>query len=361
MIRLNKRHQKLKAYYRCHVLQFKKPAATSRGMLTCKKTWLIYVGSAQCPENRFGVGECSLLPGLSKDDVPEYESVLQRVCEDINNYEYWLTEGLLHFPSIRFGLETALLDYTHGARGILFPSLFTEGKAFISINGLIWMDNKEEMRKQIDAKLQEGYTCLKMKIGAIDFEDEIALLQEVREKYPANIIEIRVDANGAFAPQDALEKLKKLSELHLHSIEQPVRPGQLELISMLCRQSPLPIALDEELITSATLPEKKKLLEQIAPAYIVLKPSLLGGFAAVEEWISLASQMGIGWWITSALESNIGLNAIAQWTFTLNNLMPQGLGTGQLYVNNFDSPLTLRGDKLYYIPNQPDSENVASV
>jgi o-succinylbenzoate synthase len=342
--------QELQAHYKPYTLVFKKPGGTSRGILNEKKSWFIFISEKNIP-GKYGTGECSVLKGLSIDDVPEYEAVLKIICNDINNYEYWLEKGLNNFPSIRFGLETALLDLVNDGNKILFPSSFTSGKSSILINGLIWMGNKEEMKEQIEAKLKDGFTCLKLKIGAIDFEEEMELLRYIRNNYTSHELEIRVDANGAFSAEDALEKLKRLSELQLNSIEQPVKQGQHELMSKLCRQSPLPIALDEELNGIYEPDEKKKLLVQISPQYIILKPSLLGGFSASQEWIDAANETNTTWWITSALESNIGLNAIAQWTFTLNNTMPQGLGTGQLFTNNFDSPLTLKGERLFYSPD----------
>jgi L-alanine-DL-glutamate epimerase-like enolase superfamily enzyme len=338
---------KLKANYKSYRLIFKKPSGTSRGILTTKISYFIFIEV----DSRTYIGECGLLQGLSCDDVPEYENILAKVCAEINNYEYWLKEGLINFPSIRFGLEIALLNFLNGDNNILFPSNFTNGVDAIKINGLIWMGTHAEMFQQIEKKLQEGFTCLKLKIGAINFEEEVSLLKYIRENFSANILELRVDANGAFEANEALDKLKTLSTFNLHSIEQPVKAGQYNTMASLCSISPLPIALDEELIGINSFNEKRNLLVTISPQYIILKPSLLGGFSACEEWITIANELNIGWWVTSALESNIGLNAIAQWTYTFKNIMPQGLGTGQLYTNNFDSPLTLRGEFLYHLPN----------
>ncbi len=343
----NIQKKKLQAFYKTHPLVFKKPSGTSRGILTEKKSWFIVVSEAE-NKNISGIGECGLLQGLSCDDVPEYENVLQQVCADINNYEFWLNAGLKNFPSIRFGLEMALLDFSHEGKRILFPSEFTAGKASIRINGLIWMGGKQEMKTQMEQKLSEGFTCLKLKIGAIDFEEELELLQFIRSNFSPTQLEIRVDANGAFTPESALEKLQLLSAFQLHSIEQPIAAGQWEAMAELCEQTPLPIALDEELIGISEVESKEKLLLNIQPQYIILKPSLVGGFEAAQEWINIAGKHQTGWWITSALESNIGLNAIAQWTFTLNNPLPQGLGTGQLYTNNFSSPLELKGEWLSF-------------
>lgn len=341
---------KLKAWYKPYTLKFKKAARTSRGALIDRKIWLIHVARYDASAAEYGTGECAPLPGLSIDPMPTYEEMLQQVCMAIDRYSYWLTEGLQSYPSIRFGLEMALIDLAQGGKQIWFPSLFTEGKAFVQINGLIWMGTKEEMQKQIDAKLKEGYSCLKLKIGALSFDDEIALLRHIRTRYSTKTLQLRVDANGAFSPHDVLEKLKQLSMLEVHSIEQPIAPGQLEEMSRLCQISPIAIALDEELIGITDVSQKKALLEHVQPHYLVLKPSLLGGFSSALEWISLATEQKTDWWITSALESNIGLSSLAQWTFTLHHPMPQGLGTGQLYENNFTSPLFLQGDKLFFLP-----------
>jgi o-succinylbenzoate synthase len=334
----------LSAHYKAYDLIFKKPSGTSRGILTAKKSYFIFIQHKEVT----AIGECGLLPGLSCDDVPQYETVLQQLCSDINNYEYWLNEGLLKFPSIRFGLEMALLNLMGGGKHVLFPSAFTQGTASMVINGLIWMGSKTDMLQQISHKLNEGFKCLKLKIGAIHFDDELALLQYIREKFTPEQLEIRVDANGAFAINEAAEKLEKLSAYNLHSIEQPIKAGNWEAMAALCAHTPLPIALDEELIGIHAKKEKVKLLTTIKPKYIILKPSLLGGIEACNEWITAAETLNIGWWITSALESNIGLSAIAQWAYNLKVTMPQGLGTGQLYTNNFESPLYLNGDQLFY-------------
>jgi o-succinylbenzoate synthase len=337
-----------RASYKKYTLLFNQPSGTSRGILHEKVTWFIFLTNLQNP-GITGIGECSPLKGLSIDDRADFESRLSMICNDpqvyLNN-----ADMLNAFPSIRFGLETALADYNHDGARILFPSAFTEGIEPISINGLVWMGNFEKMLKQVHEKIDAGYTCLKLKIGAINFEDELNLIRSIRKEFSAKQIELRVDANGAFKPEEALEKLKRLSEFQLHSIEQPIKQNQWEAMSKLCGTSPIPIALDEELIGYIYLDSKQKLLEEIKPQFVILKPSLLGGFKASEEWIRLATKMKIGWWVTSALESNIGLNAISQWTYTLNNKLPQGLGTGQLYSNNFDSPLKTDQGKLFFDP-----------
>lgn len=338
----------LKASYTPYTLHFKVPSGTSRGILTDKETYLVRVWDDADPDpDRFGVGECALFRGLGADDRPEYESVLQQVCREIDRYD---TLDLAAWSSIRFGVETALLDWRHGGRRVVYPSDFADGKRGITINGLIWMGDKRTMAARIEEKLAAGFSCIKLKIGAIDFDDECDLLAFIRRRYPREVIELRVDANGAFAPDRALEYLKRLSDYDLHSIEQPIRAGQWEAMARLCETSPLPIALDEELIGVNGAAEKRALLETVAPQYVVLKPSLVGGFTGTQEWIDAARVAGAGWWITSALESNVGLNAIAQFTATLPVEMPQGLGTGALYTNNIPSPLEQVGEQLLYNP-----------
>jgi L-alanine-DL-glutamate epimerase-like enolase superfamily enzyme len=263
-----------------------------------------------------------------------------------------LLDELYKFPSIQFGLETAFASFESENTFEIFPSEFTQGTDSIPINGLIWMGTESFMKQQIKDKIEAGFYCIKMKIGAIDFQTELQLLNSIRKEFSSKDIELRVDANGAFSPLEALEKLKRLSELDLHSIEQPIKQGQIEAMASLCEKSVLPIALDEELIGVFSKEKKKDLLETIKPQYIILKPSLVGGFSGSKEWIDLAEKQNSGWWITSALESNIGLNAIAQWTYTLKNIMPQGLGTGGLFTNNFDSPLQVKNGTLQYEKNK---------
>lgn len=337
----------LQATYRKYTLQFKQPSGTSRGILRTKDSWFIFLKNKENP-TVVGVGECGLLRGLSADDVPEYEAKVAEVCSTINNNTYWLTDGLREFPSIHFGLEIALKDLAQQGSKILFPSDFTRKKAPIPINGLIWMGEKKFMFQQIKAKLAEGFDCIKLKIGAIDFEEELDLLKYIRQQFSPKDIEIRVDANGAFNPKNALKQLKQLSKFQLHSIEQPIKQGQFDEMAYLCEKTPLPIALDEELIGIFTPTDKRKVIETIRPQYFIFKPSFIGGYSGTQEWMNLCQEFNTPWWITSALESNIGLNAIAQWTATLNNPMPQGLGTGQLYTNNIASPLTVANGKIYY-------------
>jgi o-succinylbenzoate synthase len=334
----------MKASYKKHILQFKRPGGTSRGVLNTKETWFLKISDV----DNWGVGECGLLRGLSIDDIPTYEEKLKWVCEHINLGEEKLMEALVAFPSIQMGLETAFLSLRQKDPYQLFPSAFTKGEKGIPINGLIWMGDKRFMHEQIEEKIKQGFHCIKMKIGAIDFETEIDLLMDIRKEFSAADIELRVDANGAFHTTEALEKLKRLSELDLHSIEQPIQPKQWEAMAALCEKTPLPIALDEELIGVFSVAEKSKLLKTIQPQYIILKPSLIGGFSGTDQWIALTKELQIGWWVTSALESNVGLNAIAQYTFTKNNSMPQGLGTGSLYTNNIRAPLEVVGENLFY-------------
>ncbi len=341
----------LKAAFKKYTLNFKRPSGTSRGILTQKDSWFIFVWDEFDPLIK-GIGECGLLKGLSIDDRPDYGKKIIEVCNNIQNHQKYIDKGLKGFPSIRFGLEMALKDLHSKGRKILYDSSFTEGKDAIEINGLVWMGNFDFMKKQIIEKITSGFKCIKFKIGAIDFNKELELLNNIRKEFSINDIEIRVDANGAFLPEEAMDKLNCLSAYDLHSIEQPIKQGQWEKMAELCKKTPLPIALDEELIGISEIPQKTKMIESIKPQYIILKPSLVGGFKASEEWIELAEQNKIGWWVTSALESNIGLNAIAQWTYTLMNKMPQGLGTGQLYTNNFGSPLNIVKGKLYFDPSK---------
>ena len=336
----------MKATFQKYTLQFKRPAGTSRGVLTEKPTWLLTIEH----NGRRGIGECSPLPGLSIDDISDYErSKLLWTCAHISLGKKALWEQLKSYPSIQFGVEQAFLSLEAEQEGVLFPSPFTEGQVPIPINGLIWMGDKHYMQQQIREKLSQGFHCIKMKIGAIDFETEYQLLKNIRQEYAPSYIELRVDAIGAFSPLEALEKLKRLSGLEIHSIEQPIRAGQYEQMARLCEASPLPIALDEELIGVACPERKKEILQWIRPAYIILKPSLIGGYRGSEEWIDLAEKQGIGWWVTSALEGNVGLSAIAQWTYTLKNPLPQGLGTGSLYTNNFPSSLEVKNGGLWWL------------
>jgi o-succinylbenzoate synthase len=334
----------MKATYHHYILDFKRPSGTSRGVMTTKETWFISLEN----NDKKGIGECGILRGLSIDDRPDYEDQLRWVCENIRLGLAVLMSELVEFPSIQFGLETAFKSLESSDKFQLFPSAFTEGFDSIPINGLVWMGSEAFMKTQIKEKIEAGFDCIKLKIGAIDFQTELDLLKSIRKEFSVSDIELRVDANGAFSPNDALEKLKQLSQYQLHSIEQPIKPKQFKVMAQLCEATPLPIALDEELIGVFSLKEKKQILKTIKPQYIILKPSLVGGFKGSQHWIDLAEALNINWWITSALESNVGLNAIAQWTYTLKNNMPQGLGTASLYTNNFPSPLLVKNGTLQY-------------
>ncbi|CAM4165913.1 o-succinylbenzoate synthase [Flavobacterium weaverense] len=334
----------MKASYHKYILNFKRPSGTSRGVMNEKETWFIILEK----DGKKGIGECGILRGLSIDDRPDYEEKLKWTCANINLGKDKLWEALLEYPSIQFGVEMAFQSLGSENPFLLFPSEFTSGEKSININGLVWMGTETYMKEQIEEKLATGFRCIKLKIGAIDFDTELQLLRFIRQYFSPEQIEIRVDANGAFTSNLALDKLLQLSELKLHSIEQPIEKNNTDRMAELCKITPFPIALDEELIGVFNLAEKEELLLKIKPQYIILKPSFVGGFRGTQEWISLAEKHNIGWWITSALESNIGLNAIAQWTFLQHNLMPQGLGTGALYTNNFDCPLTVSKGQLWY-------------
>ncbi|WJS93720.1 o-succinylbenzoate synthase [Flavobacterium johnsoniae] len=334
----------MKASYHKYLLDFKRPSGTSRGVMTEKETWFIILEE----NGKKGIGECGILRGLSADDRPDYEEKLKWTCDNIHLGETKLWNSLLEFPSIQFGVEMAFLSLKSENPYILFPSDFTKQTSSININGLVWMGEASFMKEQIEEKLATGFNCIKLKIGAIDFQKELELLQFIRSHFSPEEVEIRVDANGAFDKSEALDKLKQLNQFQLHSIEQPIKKGNILEMAELCKETPFPIALDEELIGVFPFEEKENLLQKIKPQYIILKPSFIGGFKGTKEWIDLANKYNIGWWITSALESNIGLNAIAQWTFTLNSEMPQGLGTGALYTNNIDCPLEVKNGKLWY-------------
>ncbi len=337
----------LQAKYQKYQLQFKRPAGTSRGTYTTRDSWIISLWDSENPE-QVAYGECAPLPDLSCDYDENYESKVAEVCERIDEFFYWMDDGLVDYPSILFGLETALIDLQNGAQRQLFDSAFSQGKEGILINGLIWMGDAAYMREQIQQKIDLGYSCIKLKIGANAIEEELNILAEMRAEFPKEKLEIRVDANGAFDPETVMPILERLADLEIHSIEQPIKQGQWGKMRFLGRKSPIAIALDEELIGYNSREEKQKLLKNTRPQYLILKPSLHGGISGCEEWIELAEAKNIGWWVTSALESNIGLNAIAQWTASLNVKMPQGLGTGQLFTNNIASPLMIDGESLYY-------------
>ena len=343
--------------FKPHILEFKMEAGTSRGVLTQRTSWILKVTDSEKPGVE-GYGECGPLPGLSIDDLPDFESQLASVCDLFNNLDLEVFPFNLciileqvvpeHLPSVRFGMEMALLDFMNGGRRITYENAFSHGEKGILMNGLIWMGSYNHMLEQVENKLAQGYSTLKMKVGAIDFDQELKILKSIRERFSEDEITLRVDANGAFQPDTVDEKLNRLAEFGLHSIEQPVKAGQIELLTRLCATSPVPVALDEELIGIFDYRQKFALLKKSQPPFIILKPTLLGGFQQTKEWIEIANRLNIGWWITSALESNIGLNAIAQFTANFDNPLPQGLGTGQLYHNNFASPLKIQNGQLFY-------------
>lgn len=335
-----------KTTIRPSTLHFKQPAGTSRGVYNTRKVWYIGLTSVEEPQ-RIGLGECAPLPNLSCDDLPEYEAILKAACYRLEETGELDIEALRPYPSILFGLETAFRHFQVNSFA-LWDTPFSRGESGIPINGLIWMGDYAQMYHQIEKKMELGFRCIKLKIGAINFEEELSLLRHIRKHFTAREVELRVDANGAFTPEDALSRLNRLAELDIHSIEQPIKAGQWEEMARLTKATPIPIALDEELIGCNSLAGKAELLRKINPQYIILKPSLHGGICGCTEWINEATSQNIGWWVTSALESNIGLNAIAQWCATLSTTLPQGLGTGMLFTDNVEMPLIIRGDKLWY-------------
>lgn len=366
------------ASYKKYRLIFKKPAGTSRGALYHRDTYFLILRDRAEPD-RFGLGECGPLPGLSLDDRPAFEMKLAEVCRWVNEGGLAATLALMNqldpvagtfrptweavksrsknrlarFPALAFGLEMALLDWYKGGIRQLFDTGFSRGQAVLPTHGLIWMGSPAELLAQIETKVAQGYTCLKMKVGALDFETECRLLAEIRHNYPPEQIELRLDANGAFNPMEALAKLETLARFDIFAIEQPLKPGQWPKMAEVCRHSPIPIALDEELIGVQVEAQRVALLETIRPHYLVLKPTLLGGFAAAEAWLKLAQRLGMGWWANSMLESNVGLSALSQWASTFEPSLIHGLGTGQLYTNNIPSPLRIEGAGLW---SNPDGE-----
>jgi L-alanine-DL-glutamate epimerase-like enolase superfamily enzyme len=340
-----------KASFQKQTFLFKQPSGTSRGVLTEKHAWFITLSelNTNYPVTlHSSLGECSIIPGLSPDfeSFESYENKIKQICDNINFYIEHLSE-LEVYPSILFGLETAILGMKSQNEKLLFDTPFTRGEVGIPINGLIWMGSKEFMLQQIEDKLQAGFSCLKLKIGAIDFETELDVLASIRKRYTASDIELRVDANGAFSTSDVLDKLERLSKFQLHSIEQPIKAGQWNEMAKICKVTPLPIALDEELIGVVGSAQKSDMLETIQPQYIILKPSLHGGILGTTEWIHLATEHKIPWWMTSALESNVGLNCVAQFASTFDNSLPQGLGTGGLYENNSPTNLYIKEGYLH--------------
>lgn len=327
----------LRASYCRYFLAFKKPATTSRSTMRVKETYFVKVWDTADP-SRVGIGECALFRGLSADDIPDYEQQLAQVCR----YIHAINVADIPHSSMRFGLESALNQLN--AAEATYPDPIT-------INGLIWMGSAEEMTSRVKEKIEGGFRCIKLKIGGIDWDRELDIIKSIREHFTPEKLELRLDANEAFTPQLARQRIEALAPYSIHSIEQPIRRGQPQESAQLCKESPIPIALDEELIGLTPKTQKERLLSSTAPQYIILKPSLCGGFKEADEWIETAQSLGIGWWATSALESNVGLDAIARWVSQRHPTIPQGLGTGQLYRNNIPSPLLINGDKLGYDPN----------
>lgn len=329
------------------ILHFKQPAGTSRGVYTERKIWLVEMKEGE----RKGIGECAPLPQLSCDDIPKYAETLRMFCDQIEQTGVIDYQALRPYPSMLFGLESAWAQLHVNGSAKLFDTPFGRGEEGITINGLVWMGTFEEMYQRIEEKIQAGFHCVKLKIGAIDWEREISLIKFIRQHFTKEQIELRVDANGGFTPQEAMRKLEQLATYDIHSIEQPIKQHQWKEMACLCHETPLPIALDEELIGINDTTSKIELLDTIRPQYIILKPSLHGGMHGSEEWIKLAQERSIGSWITSALESNIGLNAIAHFAAKMYGphiSMPQGLGTGQLFTDNIPMPIEIRGEKLYF-------------
>lgn len=333
------------------ILHFIQPAGTSRGVYTTRQSYYVTLSDDNVP-GIVGIGECATLPDLSCDAMPpkEYERILKGFCDDLCQSGKIDKEAMRPYPSMLFGLETAKRQLDNGGGIDLFNTPFGRGEEGITINGLIWMGTFDEMFQRLEAKLKAGFHCVKLKIGAIDFEKELRLIQHIRQHFSRKEVELRVDANGGFTPDNAMQRLEALAKYDIHSIEQPIRQHQWMEMARLCKNTPLPIALDEELIGVNDLTEKNQLLDTIQPQYIILKLSLHGGISGTREWIKLAKERGIGSWITSALESNIGLNAIAQLTADIYGphiTMAQGLGTGQLFSDNIPMPLEIRGEQLW--------------
>lgn len=335
--------------YAPYMLYFRQPAGTSRGILTQKPTCLIKLYDESDPYH-YGIGEAALFPGLSPETGNRFGA---KMLELLANVALGRPTDLSETSSIAYGFEQAINDFASGGKGIYYQSPFVEGKTEITINGLVWMGDFETMIERIREKVEQGFKCIKLKVGAIDWNQELEMVRYVRETFPTRELELRLDANGGFSPENALDRLDRLSRFDIHSIEQPIKPGNPKAMGEICRHSPIPVALDESLIGVYTSGQKEKLLDETTPAYIILKPALCGGFSGAEEWIALANQRNIGWWATSALESNVGLNALAQWIGKMNPQMPQGLGTGGLFTDNFTTPIYLEGETLHYNPLAP--------
>jgi o-succinylbenzoate synthase len=334
----------MNAYYFKHLLKFNVPSGTSRGILNQKESWFIVILSG----NNYGIGECSLITGLSIDPVSTYELKLKDICSKIHLGFKILSQELEEYPSILFGLESAYRSFHSIDPFVFSKSNLINGNDSLPINGLIWMGEKSFMKNQIKEKIQSGFNCIKIKIGALDFKLECDLLSWLRSEYLESDLEIRLDANGSFSLSSAFNKLQKLSDFKIHSIEQPIKTKQWHEMAFLCEKSPIPIALDEELVGMCNFTDQKRMLKDIKPQYIIIKPSLIGGLKKSNDWVKLAESLKIKWWCTSALESNIGLNIIAQWIFLKTPMVTQGLGTGMLFSNNIESPYSIERGYLKY-------------
>jgi len=321
-----------------------------------RDSWFLKVWDAANPDV-YGIGEAGPVPGLSVEKASDVHKQLTDVVQKITDDSDLGKAGSISeigntfrsmglSPSTLVAVETALLDLHHGGKRVIFQNDFVKGKP-VSINGLVWMGGLDVMLQQVSIKIEEGFTCIKLKIGGINFEKELDILQFVRRKYFRDQITIRLDANGAFKPDQVMYKLMDLSQYDIHSIEQPLKAGA-PFLAELCQKTPIPIALDEELIGVASTEGRIELLDRVKPQFLVLKPSLHGGFSGCADWIRLADERGIGWWVTSAMESNVGLNAIAQFASNYPLPLPQGLGTGTIFRDNFPSPLEIKKGALVY-------------
>lgn len=346
----------LQASFFKRTFHFSFNARTSRGAMKQRDSWFLKVWDSGSPEV-FGIGEAGPVPGLSSEKPTDIHKQLTDVVQKISsglslasvrsipeiNEQF---RSMTLYPSVLVAVETALLDLQSGGKRIIFNNDFVKGKP-VSINGLVWMGGLDVMLQQVSIKIEEGFTCIKLKIGGLNFEKELDILQFVRRKYFRDQINIRLDANGAFKAEQVMYKLMDLSQYDVHSIEQPLKAGS-SFLPELCQKSPIPIALDEELTGISTREGKMELLDRVKPQFLVLKPSLHGGFYGCAEWISLADERGIGWWVTSAMESNVGLNAIAQFASNYPLPLPQGLGTGTIFRDNIPSPLEVKRGTLVY-------------
>ncbi|MCB9202385.1 MAG: o-succinylbenzoate synthase [Flavobacteriales bacterium] len=333
----------MEASFYPYELIFKRPSGTSRGILKTKRTYFLEITK----DDKKSVGECGYFEGLSLENYDLLKTKLYWLSKNIELPKEEIEKELSEFPCVQFAYEQAMSGLESTEKEVYFPSEFTSGRKGIKINGLIWMGDVDFMRSQIQNKLEEGFKCIKLKIG-VNWQEEKKILSKLRNSFSEEELELRVDANGAFSYTEAKKVLEELSQLKIHSIEQPIRQGNTSEMQDLCLNSPMPIALDEELIGLHSLEQKEELIQKIKPQYLILKPSLIGGIKGTSQWIELGKKHNILWWITSALESNIGLNFLAQWTYKLNNTLPQGLGTGSLFLNNFPSNLKVLGEELRF-------------